>query len=297
MNKFKLRIKTFINKSLNKVEYFFNKRGYTFFLVRKELIELTIEQVLESKFYLDDAFQKKQADIYIKLPIKKARTLSGENFFDIEKHHSVVALNHVLNKGGKINIEKELLEYYKKIIIPKNKKIESLSEVFGIEIEKLKNIPPWLIFYPWANDDFNKLNEIIKQRDLSTYVENKKRGVGVNASEGGSQYIFTSEKRAELEAKLIANLYNSISQKGFDEKENLKDPIGAILLVDGEKYAWMINAGIHRVCVLSALKKEKISVLIKGVYYKKDIKYWPNVQNSLYSEKEAEELFNCLINC
>src|SRR5690554_1009732 len=171
MNKFKLRIKTFINKSLNKVEYFFNKRGYTFFLVRKELNELTIEQVFESNFYLDNAFQKKQADIYIKLPIEKARTLSGKNFFDIEKHHSVGALNHVLNKKGKINIEKELLEYYKKNTIPQNKKLKSLSEVFSIEIEKLKNIPPWLIFYPWGNDDVNKLNEIIKQRDLSTRSE------------------------------------------------------------------------------------------------------------------------------
>lgn len=293
MNELRIKVKVMINALKYKLMGFCNKHGYEFRIEKKSIERLDIQDILESDYYAFRAFQQK-AEILVELPISKARTLSGNNFFSLKKHHSVLALAHVIENNSN-NVENELFKYYQNVSIPINKEIKNLSDMFGVELSKLKDLPPWLIVYPWGDDKLENMSDFIKRVNISTYVENMKRGIGVSASDGGSQYIFTSENRAKLEAKLISSLYHSFNKKGFDEQENLKDPIGAILYVDNDKYAWMISGGIHRSCVLYAMNQEKITVRLKGIIYKKDLNYWPNMKSGLFTEEEASKIFDRII--
>lgn len=286
-------IKLKINDFKNLLFEFLNKKGFSFKFEKKNIVFIPIESIIKSRYYIENAFFNNK-EVHVNLSLDKAKTLSGKNF-NIKEHHSVNALNKYLHSDKSLSIVQFLYEYYCNKIILRNIELKSLNDVFELNSEKLNSIPSWVVLYPWSNSNINDIPKLIQAFDYSTFVENRRRGVAVNGSNGGSQFVFTSKERAKLESKLISNLFTSFSTKGFDVEKNSKDPIGAILLVDGSNYSWMISAGIHRSCVLTALGHDDVTVKLKGIIYREDYKYWPNVENKLFTPEEALNIFDKII--
>lgn len=286
-------IKLMLNDFKNFIFEFLNKKGISFKFEKKNVVFIPIDNIINSRFYVENAFFNNK-EVHVNLPLNKARSLSGKKF-NIKNHHSVEAINKFLHSDKSLNIFQFLYEYYCNKIILKNIELNSLNDVFELNSEKLASIPSWVVLYPWSNYNTNDLSILIKAFDYSTFVENRRRGIAVNGSNGGSQFVFTSKQRARLESKLISNLFISFTTKGFDVEKNSKDPIGAILLVDGNNYSWMISAGIHRTCVLNALGYDNVTVKLKGIIYREDCEYWPNVQNKLFNPEEALNIFDKII--
>lgn len=290
------KFKAIVNKFKEKFERYMRLKGYDFRLEQQRSIHLTTENLLESRYYIQTGFQNK-AIIQMDLPVNLARSLSGRNYYSLDKHHAVLALQYALKSAtDRKGIESALYNYFVEFTIPQHKTIASLSDLYGISLPQLNHYPPWVLASPWYSSASDNISEQFETLNLSTYVENSKRGFGIDAKNGGSQFVFTASERARLETKLISQLYHSISKKGFNRAENSKDPIGAKVLIDGNRFAWIINAGIHRVCVLKALGHNEIPVVVRGVIYKEDVKYWPGVRSGLFTKEQATEIFDTILN-
>src|SRR5699024_8324850 len=216
----KLKMKAYVNYvKMFMIGGAFRKMGYDFRLEKTKTLTIPVELLLQSRFYTQHIFQNNTRAL-MKLPIARARSLSGKNFFSIEEHESVKALKTVLKDNpDPSDLENRLYEYFTSVTIPQNKKIQTLSDLYGMDFSSaaLKNWPIWAKPTPWNTKKPDDLQAFLKRKNLSTYVENYYRGEGVNAENGGCQFVFTSPLRAKLEAKLLAQLYHSFTKHGFNE--------------------------------------------------------------------------------
>ena len=175
---------------------------------------------------------------------------------------------------------------------------KTLDDIYHIDSNILKKLPPETIFEPWTHDKPIPLEEF---KRLGMY--------GIK----DDNYIFNQIEKTK---KLI----DSIKKNGYNEKiGNSNHIIIEVLIFEGKKRI-LINSGNHRINVLKALDYDKpIEVirkcnkylkpknLINNKIYNKNEEYkyiinyenasnWPGVKSGFMPLEEAQAMFLAYFN-
>ena len=108
----------------------------------------------------------------------------------------------------------------------------------------------------------------------------------------------TSDEKCYVESMRIYELLKSISDKGYVRKNSLDGDIRAHLLYDTDsQWCWQAVGGQHRACAQASFKCKSVMVKIQMMIRRSESKHWPNVVNGLYTEDEALDIFDKILNC
>lgn len=170
-------------------------------------------------------------------------------------------------------------------------------EVLGLEkseAPKFINEKPWIAVHPWED---RSIEQVKKERPVHTFKENKKNGKNIGIDCGWHLFGPVSEEKLEVEVNRLWKVLNKVVKEGYKAYNNSNN-ITATVLIDEEsgKTKWVVYNGQHRTSVLSALKYEKIPILVNKIVSKKDVDYWTNVANGNYSKESALKVFSKVIN-
>lgn len=262
-------------------------------IVHFKYVQTSENELLSNRLLFMDSLLNHEK-LMCDMPVNKGRfynqIIIGENYTypavaaiqQINGHESAKSLTY---------IEDVLTRFAKK-----NSSLNSFSDFIGAPdlAGELGACPPWIGILPWVRLDNFKMREA--KKNFSTGIENEKRGLFLDAKNGGAQFPLSSERRAHFEAFLLFSLNTSILKKGFDMKKNLKEPAGCIVLVSSnEEWVWMCNVGIHRVTVLAAHGLSHIPLLIKNVVFRDTVRDWYMVRKGLCSEEDALRIFDSIV--
>ncbi|GEM_PF-3030746 len=286
---FRSSFKTILNKGFQYIDEQLHKVGMSITRIRKK--KISVDDIAVGRTLL---YKTRLEAVDADLPLSKARVGLHAMKMQPQGHINYLALTYLqeLDDGYSLERLKSILVMYSR---NNADHLKSLSDLYDISCENssyLKKVPAWFTVYPWSG--MGHTEEEIERRNFSTLIENKKRGgPALDAISGGSQYPLTNKKRAEFEAELLHKLKRSISKIGYKPKAGNFDPIGAIVLVgdDGE-WCWMVNGGIHRTCVLAAMKYKTVIGSVLNIVYRRDVSDWPNVRNGTFTEEGALQLFD-----
>ena len=165
--------------------------------------------------------------------------------------------------------------------------------------ETLKEVPAYGYLLPW---DTQNINDTIKIRKRVALNENKKEGIRIGLSSGHTDFGPVSNEKGQVEFKRLTNVFEKIKENGYKEKPNLPDGgiKGYFLIGESGDWCFIIKSGKHRAYSLAALGFAHIPVIVEtniGIIKRlSDLPYWPQVKNEIFSEQEANLLFNNILN-
>lgn len=183
----------------------------------------------------------------------------------------------------------QLKEYYLRFQ-PNN-----VNELLAIYLESdYGKQSPYAYVMPWET---RSPRDIMRQRDKIVTKENKKEGYdNVGLINGGhSDFGPVSSVKFEIEKKRIQTIYKSIKQQGYQENLKKDRGINGYFLMNQEnKWCFYITGGKHRAYVLSALKYNKLPVVVRGksIVDIKNYTHWAQYKERRYSKNEIEIIFN-----
>lgn len=282
-------IKLTLNKIKTKFFNWLRSKGYE--VVKITNINVSLQELIRNRVLLSESMLNSQR-LFCEMPVDKGRFFNQIIKDDKCCYPAVSALEEI-NKSDELG-----QEYLSQKLIEFSKKNQNLSYASFLELEGtdsvFSNLPAWSRILPWQPID--DIKKAVKQKNFSTGIENAKRGLKLDALNGGSQFPLSSDTRAKFEAVLLFKLNKSIKQSGFDSKKNLKEPMGCVLLIgnDGD-FAWISNVGIHRITVLAAQGMTHIPLNIRNIIYRDTVKDWHMVRNGLMDESMALEVFDKIL--
>ncbi len=160
------------------------------------------------------------------------------------------------------------------------------------EAPGLKDVPPWVVHYPWdavdVADRIRMINDVVLE-------ENREFGHDLDAYNGGSLIAGfpATEKKVEIEVLRLLGLMKSFEAKGYVFRKDSKDLVRATILKnDDGDWRWIVRGGVHRVSVAYALGFKTIPGLVKRVVYRCDVDCWPGVKNGIFTRDGALKVFD-----
>jgi len=278
-----MKIKKRIKELLLKKFIYVDK--YRVFNARKRSVELP--QILYDKDYY------KSNIALFSVHTSKCR---AQIFNDISSNNNpYVKLIEQYRDGEISSYSKSPLEDYYIRFQPRN-----ASELLNLNNDKLQKITAYSYVLPWENQSLDKSEEIRNKVAIRENLQYSDKLLGVE--HGHTDFGPVSKQKGEIEYFRTVKLYNSIKSKGYNEKIWNKSGIimGNLLLsTNNMEWCFYITSGKHRAYSLSALNFDYIPVGIDtstiGVIRDCDVKLWPNVQNGLFTENEALNVFNSIL--
>jgi hypothetical protein len=203
-----------------------------------------------------------------------------------------IAAKHSLNGNDELGFE-SLKNFYENWV-PKN-----AFDYYGFEENSsksnLKKYKPFEVPLPWieANiDTYGKTHKESIRMELLSYGIDPKNASGWGAC-GPAE-----DEKIRLEYNRLRQTVISISKNGYIRESKTDGDIEVACLIKSfkEKPKFLIRVGGHRVSALDALGYKKVLIRIDQSKFpfiiKNYSKFWPQVVNGTYSQKEAEELFD-----
>lgn len=180
-------------------------------------------------------------------------------------------------------------------------KPETVGELLGLKSSAIASLPAMSAVMPWWNrHPDQRLEQVAVKSGNGRYLG--KEAIKLGASEqtdfGWQYYGPVSSSVGEMEYQRQMSVFRSIRDQGF--RPTSATQIHGEFLVSGEDWVWVNIGGKHRLNSLVALGSPDIQVSAKGKYGPVIIRrsesfIWPNVQNGLFDEAEALELFDRIL--
>lgn len=257
-----------------------------------QLRKFNVENFRDENFSpIESLYRTKAKRILLSIPLDKCRTQLW-NSLEEDRNPFVKTLIDYAN-GELFNYKGSAMETYYKEYQPQN-----AAEVLRLPNNFiLKNTDALGFILPWDINDSLQAKLIRKRVAIK---ENKVNGKDMDLSFGYTEFGPITFEKGIVEFERIINVYNSIKRNGFIEDILHQDGgIRGYFLSDGEDYCFIVTSGKHRSYALSALGYKKIPIMIdlifKCIYYSSGKYYWPNVQNSVFTENDVDDLFQKLI--
>jgi hypothetical protein len=274
----------------NILKSIFDKLGYR--IQRKEsVIPKDLRGQVRNPFFANYYARKHQ--FLINADFKKCIILRR---FSCEKTGNNPLVNTVTDyiENGHISYSGSKLEDFYNTCTPQN--VAALYNLEGKLHDDLVQLSATSFVSPWENANMESKKEF---RERHIKIVSKSRGKELSLDHGWGTIGPISKERGMLEVKTLVELTKSINDKGYIRGNGSAEDIQATTLVDGSDYKYVVLNGSHRISVLSALdyKFAPVRVLptcIPAFIYRREVDYWPNVKNELYTRDQALKIFDSI---
>jgi hypothetical protein len=177
----------------------------------------------------------------------------------------------------------------------------TVGDLLGLETSEIASMPAMSAVMPWWNRKPEQRLEQVAIRAVNGRFLGKeaiKLGASEQTDFGWQYYGPVSTTVGKMEYERQVSVFRSIRDQGFQPTSATQ--IHGEFLVSGEDWVWVNIGGKHRLNSLVALGHPEIQVSAKGKYgpvitRRSESSIWPNVQNGLFEEKEALELFDRIL--
>lgn len=144
--------------------------------------------------------------------------------------------------------------------------------------------------FPWDETGFE---DVQKMREENIRLENLVFGLDTYCYFGSEK---CSYEKAEVEAKRVSYLIDDISENGYDFNKN-EDCVKVIILKYKRNYAALVAGGNHRVAALiSGFGYKEVDAKLVKIVDRAHVRSWKHVRNGTYSESQALQVFDAIMN-
>lgn len=229
-------------------------------------------------------------DIIVNLNLELGRTPSGSKLLDHSFDIVLNSLKYSLQNTSSLPTKDNFVNLFQSHLLSYKNLIDSntLNNHFSINNHNFTNIPPLFYILPWDTTTFSPNNHSAfleaYHKILRKQFKCSKKAKDIKELK---EIYFTIllKKEPYYYYKLLSKLWSSYI---FD----IDNPIPSYILSDNVNYRWILDRdGNHRVRILSALNYVQIPLKITRIIRIQEVKYWPNVINKLFTEKEATHIF------
>tara|TARA_B100001175_G_scaffold302803_1_gene297196 strand:+ start:2814 stop:3647 length:834 start_codon:yes stop_codon:yes gene_type:complete len=226
-------------------------------------------------------FLKFKYSYIMDLPFNVGRTNRGLNF-DNNEYVFTGLVKDLVNRKNKSEIKRNLFQEFKSY---KNLKVLDINEYMNNSI--LKSFPIWNMFAPWEKIDKSNLDLDYLKRFYKNRQEHKLNFESENPNEILKKIY--SKQSALSQLNQYENLYKKIKKEGYvNDYKNLPT---AVILIDQEKWVWMIQSGNHRAYLKKEMGDSFIKCEILDIIKLEKMNKCYNVKNNIFSNKEAISFF------
>lgn len=229
-------------------------------------------------------------DAAFECPLNQIVDLKGFGFGPKKWHPFVKAIEDYQSNGATKSLS-SLKEYYISHC-PKNA-AEAIPG-FNKTPDIFYSLPPHLYYLtPWTAKNTLQVDATIKKW---TKKDNLEHGSGQLDLENHGFMLHgpVHEKKLYIEHNRLIHLTDSIKNFGYDRECG---DAGFRVLKRGDDYLFILSGGVHRAVVMAALGYSHVP----GRFHQgpviidvKDVDYWPQVRNGVWSKKDATNYFNHL---
>lgn len=230
--------------------------------------------------------------LLMNIPVSKCRTQLW-NTLEKSKNPFVITIEEYNDSKAKEYNTSAIKSYYK-YYAPQN-----AAEVLKLNTnEVLQQISAYGYILPWDN---RSVADMIKIRERDARGENRKEGKELGLSAGHTDFGPVDDEKGEIEFKRLVKVFANLQKQGYIEKPYLNDGAikGYFLIGENEDWCFIVKSGKHRAYALSALGYTSIPVMVDtslGVLKRiSELRFYPQVKQGVFSEKEAALLFNRIL--
>ena len=226
------------------------------------------------------------------LPISKLWDIPPARFADGESHYLVRAIK-AYEARGKVGCVESLREYYE--TFQPNNAANALGLSAGSEA--LLSASPLCCLPPWSP---LILDEEALRRERHMEAEMRLHNLDGPYIErhGYKQFGPVSEELLNMEAMRLTSLYDSICTKGYREGDTIDLPVAEAISL-GDKEAYVVHNGMHRVATVTALGFDRMMFKIPcfpfPVIRVEEAMWWPQVKRGLIDVVTAQEFAKDMI--
>lgn len=197
---------------------------------------------------------------------------------------------------NKCNYTGSTLEYYYNNFCP-----DSMQSVLSSAENSLNKFHPMATVLPWGiATPEQKLPKVCVNPSADKLFSSEAKKLGLSEKDNYGWQFFgpVSEGLGQLEYKRLISVFNSIKDDGYlPEKHGF---IHGQFLVSDDNWAWVNIGGKHRFASLAALNFKSIPISLtsrsSALFIRRaDVQYWPNVRNGLFSEFDALNIFDRIL--
>ena len=220
---------------------------------------------------------------YLQAPFSLGRTIRGLSF---DKHlysdPFAIFLKKIIENENDNNLINYLLSCYDR------EHNLNASDLIRLPNKILSKYPGWALVLPWDQSaiDIKFKNypiQFIKNR-LKFYKEIE------NTNEKNYQKLFYSIENAKSQLIQTKELYKSIKKNGLRKSKEMPK---IHILINGNEWRWLMSGqGNHRAYILNELKYQYLECEVDSIISKNDLTNLNNVKNNIFSEYEAEKIFD-----
>lgn len=168
---------------------------------------------------------------------------------------------------------------------------ESAQEVLGLpNSSQLKRYSSLSAVMPW--EPISPINKD-SQRKSAMQRDAGEHGMQMKKFEGWIGWGPVTEQIGELQMYRLTKVVSSIKKYGYKPGLGEHSHIVGRIISHGGDYRCLISPGNHRACALAYLNYENVEIEInQPIVRRAEVRYWPNVRNSTFTESEALEVFD-----
>lgn len=235
----------------------------------------------------------------IEVPLDRCRGLGHLAFRCVpDSGHPLISTIEAF-LAGKTTLDFTPLFHFYQHWTPRN-----AAELLGITNKgastELLNLPPYGDVPPWGSAT---LSDFIRSHQALTRRENLSWGLDAGVEDGTITFGPMSYRKAQVEFSRLESVTNSLLQSGNLCGEQGHGYISGYLLLSGTDWAAVIKSGQHRIAALAALGYSTTPIVFgthsdrwpRLAIRRHDAPFWPNVRNGLFTEDQALEIFDRLI--
>jgi hypothetical protein len=224
----------------------------------------------------------------INVRLEDTRSAGGFRYDGANLHPFVETANAIIQGRASGYVGSPLQEYYESFQ-PSN--AASALALSGELSESLRTAPPYGIKMPWEPGDWQKK---VLRAARSAQADNISRGQNLTIQHGASGVGPISVEKGELEFRTIFRLVESVRERGLLRHPGVDGDIGGIPLInDRNLVKIMVRQGKHRMAAAAALDINEVPIRLnfKNAVREVELSAWPQVQNGIYSDQQALEVF------
>ncbi|HRQ18081.1 MAG TPA: hypothetical protein PL085_13475 [Agriterribacter sp.] len=230
--------------------------------------------------------------VLMDIPVSKCRTQLWNTLEESKNPFVKTIVDYSNNKAS--GYDSAAIKAYYKSYVPNN-----ACEVLRLsDNEVLKQIPAHGYLLPWDNQT---ADEIIKTRERVALNENRQEGKQIDISAGYTDFGPVDTEKGEIEFKRLVKTFENIKKQGYIENPYLPDGAikGYFLIGENNDWCFIVKSGKHRAYALSAIGYQNIPVVVDcniGMVKRvNDLRFWPHVNNGIFSKKEAYTVANKML--
>ncbi len=202
------------------------------------------------------------------------------------------AVEFGLQKNGVEDYLKSIYSKYYELVVPKN--AAAWLDLGFSEDSIFYSEPPYAAVFPWRARSVESYKNAYVNAAIK---ENEALGKNLTIKDGWLFCGPVSEEKLKIEVERILNVLRSIEKKGYQRDSSSDGDAKATALVNTNgDWRWLLTAGNHRASAAAALGYDKIPIRVNLVIIRDQVKYWPHVVNSNFSEEEALTFFDRVFN-